>query len=63
MNRASPAQLRKAIDAANAMLKAGILFVPMPVADAEEHARRVDDADARLEEMAQAAEAEGGAPC
>lgn len=57
MNRAHPADLRKAAEAATAMLKAGILFVPMPVADAEEHARRVAEAEARLEQMAQAAEA------
>lgn len=57
MNRASAADLRKAAEVANSMLKAGILFVPMPVADAEEHARRVAEAGDRLEQMAQAAEA------
>ncbi|RXZ42666.1 DUF1382 family protein [Crenobacter cavernae] len=61
MNRAFPAQLRKAIEAANAYVKAGILFVPMPVADETEQRQRLAEADARLEEMAVAAEKGGAA--
>lgn len=56
MNRASPAQLRKVIEAANAYVKAGILFVPMPVADEAEFHQRLVEADARLETMATEAE-------
>lgn len=31
INRASPVELRKALEAAQAMVKAGILFIPIPV--------------------------------
>lgn len=31
MNRASPVELRKALEAANIFVKAGILFVPIPI--------------------------------
>lgn len=44
MNRAHPADLRRAIEVANAYLKAGILFVPMPVFSKEEMADRVQEA-------------------
>lgn len=44
MNRASPADLRKAIAVANAYVKTGILFVPMPVFSKEEQAARVEEA-------------------
>lgn len=37
MNRASPVELRKAIEAAQAFVKAGILFVPIPVMDEQDH--------------------------
>lgn len=57
MNRASPVQLRKALEAAQAMVKAGILFVPMPVANEDEFNRRANEANDRLERMAKDAEA------
>lgn len=56
MNQASPVQLRKALEAAQAMVKEGIMFVPMPVADEEERNRRVTEANKLLEQMAQASE-------
>lgn len=49
MNKASPLDLRKAIEVANIYVKAGILFVPMPVLSEEDHAARVKEADARLD--------------
>lgn len=56
MNRASPVQLRKALESAKAMVMAGIMFVPMPVADEDEKIRRVNEANDRLGQMAQASE-------
>lgn len=56
MNKASPIDMRKALEMVSALRSAGILFVPMPVVDAEEAARRVEEAEARLEQMAQEAE-------
>lgn len=56
MNRASPVQLRKALESAKAMAMAGIMFVPMPVADEDEKIRRVNEAYDRLGQMAQASE-------
>lgn len=52
MNRASPALLRSALQAAHEMTKAGIMFVPMPVADEDEKIRRANEANERLEQMA-----------
>lgn len=48
MNRANPTDLRKAIEAAQTMLKAGLLFVPMPVLSAKDHAQLVKQCDARF---------------
>lgn len=48
MNRASPVDLRKALEAAHAYAKAGILFVPMPVFTEEEQRTRVQEASDRL---------------
>ncbi len=52
MNRASPALLRSALQAAHKMAKAGIMFVPMPVAGEDERIRRANQANERLEQMA-----------
>lgn len=60
MNRASTVDMRKAMDMAYALKDAGILFVPMPVADDTEQAVRFAEAEARLEQMAQEAEAREG---
>ncbi|MFI8479682.1 DUF1382 family protein [Pseudomonas sp. NPDC078700] len=51
MNRASPADLRKAMEAANHLLKAGIAFVPMPVSTPEELAALQLQMIERLEAM------------
>lgn len=57
MNRASPVELRKAMDTALALMKAGILFVPMPVRDHIDHAQLVGQCTDRLEALAVATEA------
>mgnify|MGYP000039955746 CR=1 FL=1 len=36
MNRASPADLRKTLEAANTLTKAGIMFICMPVLDEQQ---------------------------
>lgn len=56
MNRASPVDLRKAMEMASTLTKAGILFVCMPVADEDEHYALIRQAEFRLEKMAQDAE-------
>lgn len=37
MNRANPAKLRTALEVANGLAKAGVLFVAIPVADEADH--------------------------
>lgn len=59
MNRASPADMRKSLDMAKALQEAGVLFIPMPVANAAEAAARFEEAQAKLEEMALNADAGG----
>ena len=56
MNRASPADLRRAGQVAQHYIKAGILFVPMPVLDRADHEALVAQSTERLEKMAQLAE-------
>lgn len=51
MNRASPVDLRKAIAIANEFVKAGILFVPMPVLSEPDHVALVADMSKRLESI------------
>ena len=58
MNRASPADLRKAIEVANTYVKVGILFVPMPVFDKADHAAKVLAAEMAIERLLTEAEAE-----
>jgi hypothetical protein len=58
MNRASPKDLRNALEVANSMVKAGILFVPMPVLDQADFAALGRQSAERLEQMAQAIEQE-----
>ena len=57
MKRANPAQLRQAIEVANALVKHGIRFVCMPVVDEADGANLVSQAAERLERMAVIAEA------
>lgn len=52
MNRASPAQLRKSLEVADALAKAGIRFVCMPVVDEADHANLADQANERIERLA-----------
>lgn len=56
MNRASPIDLRKALEMVNVMVKAGILFVPMPALSDADHANLVAQAADRLEQIAEEAE-------
>lgn len=56
LNRASPADLRRAMEAASALMKAGILFVPMPVTSAADQAQLAEQMDQRLEQLAKQAE-------
>ena len=39
MNKASPIEIRKAVECANAFLRAGILFVPIPVMNLDEQVK------------------------
>ncbi|KTK40650.1 hypothetical protein ASU64_13455 [Enterobacter hormaechei subsp. hoffmannii] len=62
MNRASPVDLRKSLEAAHCLAKIGIRFVPMPVATEEEFQTLAAKSLRRLEQMAVEAEKnEGGA--
>lgn len=51
MNRASAPDLRKAIEAAHTLLKAGILFVPVPVMDEADRERLQSMLFSRLEAL------------
>lgn len=64
MNRASPDKLRTALASARELANAGILFVPMPVADEAELQQRLIESSRRLADLADAADAEQrGWPC
>ena len=56
MNRSSPSELRKSLVAAQAMVQAGILFVPMPVLNEKDHADLANQMQDRIEAMAIEAE-------
>ena len=58
IERASPVQLRKALDLAHLFAKMGINFVPMPVANDEEHRAMVEQALAKLADLERVAESE-----
>lgn len=51
MNRASPVDLRAALEIANALMKAGIDFVPIPVLSDEDKAILARDVQMRLEQI------------
>jgi hypothetical protein len=60
LERASPVQLRKALELANLFVKMGVNFVPVPVASDEEQHELVSQALDKLAELEKAAdEAEG----
>ena len=51
MNRAHPTDLRKALEIANALMKAGIDFVPIPVIDQDDKNELAMDLQRRLEQI------------
>lgn len=51
MQRASPVELRKALEVVETLKKAGVLFVPMPVLNKEDHERLIADFKVRLESI------------
>lgn len=57
MNRASPADLRKALQMARTLADAGIGFICIPVLSADDHNELVEMAAVRLETLALEAEA------
>ncbi len=57
MKRANPAQLRQSLEMANTMVKHGIRFVCMPVADEADGMNLSSQAAERLERLALIAEA------
>ncbi|OMP92706.1 DUF1382 family protein [Raoultella terrigena] len=62
MNRASPVDLRKCLEAANGLAHIGIRFVPIPVATEEEFQSLSAELSRKLELMAiEAEKSEGGA--
>lgn len=56
MNRASPVDLRRAAEMAQRFVKAGILFVPMPVLGQADHDALVAQSAERLDRMARLAD-------
>lgn len=62
MNRASPVDLRKSLEAAHMLASIGIRFVPIPAATEEEFRTLSAELSRKLEQMAVEAEkSEGGA--
>ena len=61
MERATPVQMRKALEAVEALRKAGIEFVPIPVVSSEDRAKLLGIMMKRVEDVAIQAEKE--APC
>lgn len=57
INKATPVQMRKALEAVEHFRRAGIRFVPMPVVNETEHAAMVKLMMTRLRELEQRAEA------
>lgn len=58
MKRADPVQMRKALETVDALKKVGLLFVPIPVLDATDHAALLATLHTRLERMTADAEKE-----
>lgn len=61
IERASPVETRKSLDMCEAMVRAGVMFVPVPVFDQSELNDLMVKTLKRLEDMAQAAEAPSAA--
>ncbi|NJB80315.1 DUF1382 family protein [Xanthomonas arboricola] len=51
MNRANVVELRRAIQTAQDLTRAGVLFVPMPVLDRDDHVALAQQAADRLLKM------------
>lgn len=58
MQKASPVDMRKALEVVEVYLKAGLLFVAMPVLDAADHESLKLQSQHRLEQIIDAAEQE-----
>jgi hypothetical protein len=56
MNRASPVELRKALETANTFAKAGIRFICVPVFDDKDHDELLAQVHQRMEKMIEEAE-------
>jgi len=56
IERASPVQLRKALEVANLFTKMGIGFVPMPVANSAEFDKLAQEAMDKLAELEKSAD-------
>lgn len=56
MNRASPVELRKALETANTFVKAGIRFICVPVFDDKDHDELLSLVHQRMEKMIEEAE-------
>ena len=61
MNRANPADLRKAIEMANVYVKAGVMFVPIPVLNEADRAAKMLEAELAIESLLTEAEKVGAA--
>ena len=58
MNRASPVDLRRALEMAHSLAKAGVVFVPVPVLSNEDKAILVRDAYMRITQIEKETEKE-----
>ena len=56
MHRAHPVDMRKALEMVEAHKRAGILFVPMPVLNQEDHLAQIAEARRRLDLLQHEAE-------
>lgn len=56
MNRASAPDLRKALEVAHSLMKAGILFVPMPALNQADHETLVAELRRRMDALEALAE-------
>lgn len=57
MKRAHPVEIRKSLEAAQALAKEGILFIPMPVVSVDDQVQLAHQMIERLGQLVQQAEA------